>query len=134
MFSYTANVLQISVTQGPTAYEILYSTSTAGGEVTLSQSCDLHGPASSASEIVCTASAMVSIGDTSTATKTTETLTRSDDFNYAQIPITAGASKLPTGSATCTSSDSGAAPTGITEIYKVMVPVGAAIMAGAAFM
>lgn len=102
--------------------------------MTLSQSCDLHGPASSVSEIVCTASVMVSVDGSSTATKTTDTLTRSDEFNYAQIPITAGASNLPSGSATCTSSDSGAAPTGITQVYKVMVPVGAALMAGAAFM
>lgn len=130
---FVANVFQIFVTQGPTAYEVLYSTSTLGGEVTLSQSCDLKGPTSSASEMVCTASLMVSLEGTSTASKTTETLTRSDEFNYAQIPITAGASNLPSGSATCTSSDSGAAPTGITEIYKVVVPVGAAIMAGAAF-
>lgn len=132
--SLVSNSLQIFVTQGPTGYEILYSTSTLGGEVTLSESCDLRGPASSATEMVCTASAMISVEGTSTESKTTETLTRSEDFNYAQIPITAGASNLPSGSATCTSSDSGAAPTGITEIYKVVVPVGAAIMAGAAFI
>lgn len=85
-------------------------------------------------ELVCTASIKISAGDVSTSSSTVETLTKSDDFLYAPIPITAGADKLPAASASCTSSDSGAMPTGITEVYKVIVPVGAAVMAAGAFM
>lgn len=80
---------------------------------------------------------MVSVGGQSTATSTVETYAGTQyDFQYAPVAITAGAEKLPTGSApascTETASGGGAAPTGIRkEIYKVIVPVGAVLAAGA---
>ena len=130
------NNLQFTVTQGPTVYEINYSTSTLGGQVAISESCDLDGPSGSFTQAVCTVSFMVSAGGSKTASSTQTTVSGTGyDFQYAQIPITAGAEKLPTGSATCTDTSTGgaAAPTGIVrkDIYKVIVPVGAALAAGA---
>ncbi|CZT23420.1 uncharacterized protein RCC_09134 [Ramularia collo-cygni] len=131
-----------TVTQGPEIYEMAYETSTAGGRLTVSQSCDLDGPVGSFTRAVCEYSFLVSVAGTQTKESSTTTIfgTQSD-FQYAQLPITAGAEKLPSVSAACTataaaatdtSSGGAAAPTGIrSEIYKVMVPVGAVLAAGA---
>lgn len=125
----------MTVTQGPGLYEVAYETSTLGGQVSISQSCDLDGPSGSFTQAVCTYSFDVSVGGRSTSSSSSTTVSGTQyDFQYAQIPITAGAEKLPSGPATCTetASPGAAAPTGITkEIYKVIVPVGAVLAAGA---
>lgn len=51
-------------------------------------------------------------------------------MNYYQVPITAGANKV-NGLASCTSTGNAAAPTGVVEVFKVLVvPGAAAILAG----
>lgn len=52
---------------------------------------------------------------------------------WFQVPITAGAEKLPAEGATCTAEGNAAAPTGMAGLYKVVaVPGAAALFAGAA--
>ncbi|GIZ42188.1 hypothetical protein CKM354_000546600 [Cercospora kikuchii] len=129
--------LTATVTIGPTAYEFVYATSIYGGKGTIAQSCDLDGPSGSFTAATCTASVYASVGGQETATSTVSTITDTAEFTYAQIPITAGASNLPSAGATCDaaeSSDSAAAPTGMVELYKILVPVGAAVVAGAGAM
>ncbi|KAF7192581.1 hypothetical protein HII31_06090 [Pseudocercospora fuligena] len=126
-----ASDVELTVTQGPSQYVIQYSTSSMGAVIAFSQSCSLNGPSGSASEVVCTDSISGSIAGQSTATSGTTTLTNMDDFNYAPIPITAGAEKLPSSGASCTAtptSEAGAAATSVSEIYKIIVPVGAAVV------
>lgn len=119
---------QVTVTQGPTAYQFEYGTSLQGVKATISESCDLQGPSGSFTQAVCTASFSASGQGESTSSSTVSTVTDTDFFTYAQVPITAGASKLPTGSATaCSASDNAAVATGISEVYKIIVPVGAAL-------
>lgn len=78
---------------------------------------------------------MAGLDGKSTATSSSTTISGTQyDFQYAEIAVTAGAEKLPTGPATCTetASPGAAAPTGIKkEIYKIIVPVGAVLAAGA---
>lgn len=114
---------------------MVYETSTAGGVAAISQSCDLDGPSGAFTQAVCSYSLMLSAFGESTATASSTTLFGSQSgLQYAPVGITAGAEKLPSGPATCTETSSGsaAAPTGIRkEIYKIIVPVGAALAAGA---
>lgn len=121
---------QIMVTQNPSEYEFAYATSTLGGQITLSQSCSLDGPSGSASQMICSASYRVSAGGQATGSTTVETLTNSDDFNYGQIPITAGAEKLPSAGTSCTvtQEQGAAAPTCVSEVYKIIVPVAAGLV------
>ncbi|KAI5359306.1 hypothetical protein Slin15195_G069340 [Septoria linicola] len=127
--------LTATVVLGPTAYEFIYATSTLGGIVTIAQSCDLEGPSGSFTAASCTASLDVSAAGVATATTVTTSITDSAEFMYAPIPITAGASLLPSAGASCSATaDSGAAPTGVVELYKILVPVGAALAAGAGAM
>lgn len=147
------NTLQVTVTQGPTSYRILYSTSSQGVAASVSESCDLAGPSGSFTQAVCTGTLSISGPGLQTAKSTKTTITNTDQFNYAPIPVTAGVEKLasgscaaretstssPTGStgsaaspassgASSTSSGSGAAATGISEVYKVIVPIGVAMV------
>lgn len=136
-----------TVVVGPSAYQFEYATSTLGAQITLKQDCDLAGPSGSFTAATCTASVYGSAAGASTSTQTVVTETNSAFFQYAPIPITAGASKLPSAGATCdaaaqssvdaaqtTSSGSAAAPTAMAELYKILVPVGAAVVAGAGAM
>ena len=52
----------------------------------------------------------------------------SESLSYGTIAVTAGASKL---TATSACSAGGAVATAVAEVYKVVVPVGAAMIAGA---
>jgi hypothetical protein len=118
-----ANILpQILATYGPNSYEVSTEATQDGTAVTLLETCSL----TSNTEAVCSFSVGVSIGGQRTATASTTTLTK---INHYQVPITAGASKLPN-TAACTNSPNAAAPTGITDVYKVLI-VPAAILAGA---
>jgi hypothetical protein len=118
-----ANIVpQILATYGPNSYEVSTEATQDGTAVTLLETCSL----TSNTEAVCSFSVGVSIGGQRTATASTTTLTH---INHYQIPITAGASKLPS-TVSCTNSPNAAAPTGITDVYKVLV-VPAAILAGA---
>lgn len=117
--------------------------------MTLKEDCDLDGPSGSFTGATCTASVYASVAGTETSTSTVKTVTDSSYFSYAPVPITAGASKLPSAGATCnaaapssadvakssssssTASGSAAASTVMAELYKVLVPVGAAVVAGA---
>ncbi|KXS94245.1 hypothetical protein AC578_8813 [Pseudocercospora eumusae] len=128
----SASDIEVTVTQGPSQYVIQYSTSSMGAIIAFSESCSLNGPSGSASEAVCTDSLFGSVAGQSTATSGTTTLTNMDDFNYAPIPITAGAEKLPSSGASCTATPTSkagaAAATSVSEIYKIIVPVGAAVV------
>ena len=107
-------------------FEISSATQVNGAKATLVESCSLAGT----TEAVCSASVYVSADGKHTASSTVSTASGSDF--YAQVPITAGASKI-SGLGQCTATaGSGAAPTGISEVYKVVVvPAAAALLAGA---
>lgn len=145
---------QATVILGPSAYAFIYATSTAGGLITIAESCDLDGPSGSFTGATCTASVYASIAGVSTSSATVATITDDAEFfSYAPVPITAGASSLPTAGATCDSaaaaaatqterggedaertSSAGAVPTArVGEVlYKILVPVGAAVVAAGA--
>lgn len=145
---------QATVILGPSAYAFIYATSTVGGLITIAESCDLDGPSGSFTGATCTASVYASIAGVSTSSATVATITDDAEFfSYAPVPITAGASSLPTAGATCDSaaaaaatqterggedaertSEAGAVPTArVGEVlYKILVPVGAAVVAAGA--
>lgn len=145
---------QATVILGPSAYAFIYATSTAGGLITIAESCDLDGPSGSFTGATCTASVYASIAGVSTSSATVATITDDAEFfSYAAVPITAGASSLPTAGATCDAeaaaaatqtergdedaertSSAGAVPTArVGEVlYKILVPVGAAVVAAGA--
>lgn len=145
---------QATVILGPSAYAFIYATSTAGGLITIAESCDLDGPSGSFTGATCTASVYASIAGVSTSSATVATITDDAEFfSYAPVPITAGASSLPTAGATCDveaaaaatqtergdedaerTSSAGAVPTArVGEVlYKILVPVGAAVVAAGA--
>lgn len=145
---------QATVILGPSAYAFIYATSTAGGLITIAESCDLDGPSGSFTGATCTASVYASIAGVSTSSATVATITDDAEFfSYAPVPITAGASSLPTAGATCDAeaaaaatqtergdedaertSSAGAVPTArVGEVlYKILVPVGAAVVAAGA--
>ncbi|KAK3066932.1 hypothetical protein LTR53_016496 [Teratosphaeriaceae sp. CCFEE 6253] len=118
-----------SVTEGPTMYMFSYSTSTAGAKGTYAESCSLSG----SSYAVCAATLSLSAQGTSTKTSTSTTLTGSQ-LHYGQFAITAGAEKLVR-AGSCTQSGNAAAPTGVLEVYKVLVvPAAAAMVAAGALL
>lgn len=145
---------QATVILGPSAYAFIYATSTAGGLITIAESCDLDGPSGSFTGATCTASVYASIAGVSTSSATVATITDDAEFfSYAPVPITAGASSLPMAGATCDAeaaaaatqtergdedaertSSAGAVPTArVGEVlYKILVPVGAAVVAAGA--
>ncbi|KAK3721782.1 hypothetical protein LTR37_002947 [Vermiconidia calcicola] len=118
----------VRATYGPSYFGISTEAETAGIRATLVQTCSLDGTTLA----VCSASIGASADGMSTSGTTT--ITRSGtDVHYFQVPITAGANKLP-GSASCTSTAStgaAAAATGIVDVYKVLVVPAAALLAGA---
>lgn len=109
-------------TYGPSSYEVSTAATVDGTAAILSETCSLDGT----TQAVCSASISVSLPGTSTATHSQITLS---DINFYQVPITAGASKLPA-STSCTN-ENAAAPTGVTDIYKVLVVPAAVVAAGA---
>ncbi|KXL48836.1 hypothetical protein M433DRAFT_376628 [Acidomyces richmondensis BFW] len=121
-YSITADV-----TEGPTSYQFNYATSTNGASGSYTESCSLRG----STYAVCSQSITLSADGTSTATSTTVTASGSD-IHYGTFPITAGASKLASATGSCKSSGNAAAPTGMAEVYKVLVaPAAAAAVLGA---
>ena len=66
-----------------------------------------------------------------------QTTIAGNDLVYAQVPITgnlealAGATGVCSLDASATRSGSGAVATRVSEVYKVIIPVGAALLAGA---
>ncbi|EME83031.1 uncharacterized protein MYCFIDRAFT_215171 [Pseudocercospora fijiensis CIRAD86] len=126
--SQAPNVV-LTVTQGPSKYEYSYSTRTGGGVLSLAQSCALDYESSTIKQAVCSAVISISAGRTKTQSSTVETLTASPVFNIKEIPITAGAEKLPSAGASCTATEEeGAAATQVSQVYKVLVPVGMAVV------
>lgn len=98
--------------------------------VTITQSCDLQ-PTSSAS---CSVMIKASLdGDKEQTSSTFAYSGPEAEQKWKQVPITAGAGKLPAEGATCTANGNAAAPTGMVGLYKVVVvPGAAALLAGAA--
>lgn len=116
---------QATATYGKDSYEFSTATSADGVQVTISESCSLKGT----TQAVCTESFSASGSGTSTASKTTVTLS-GDQLHYYQVPVTAGADKL-SGNGQCTATGNAAAPTAMSNVYKVVVvPGAAALMAG----
>jgi hypothetical protein len=113
---------QILATYGPNSYEISTAATQDGTAVTLLETCSI----TSNTAAVCSFSIGAHIGGQSTSTSSSTTLT---SINHFQIPITAGATKLPA-TAACTAAANAAAPTGLVDVYKILV-VPAAILAGA---
>lgn len=100
-----------------------------GAVATFVQTCLLTG----STEAACSASIYASAQGSSTKTTTTTTLT-GNELDFHQVPITAGAALLDStfaAAGTCTTSGNAAAPTGILEVYKVLVVPGAAALLGA---
>lgn len=101
--------------------------------LSLTQSCALDYESSTIKQAVCSAVISVSAGRTRTSSSTVETLTASPVFNVEEIPITAGAEKLPNAGTSCTATEEeGAAPTRVARMYKVVVPVVVAVGAALA--
>ena len=75
--------------------------------------------------------------DGQSSTANLRTTIAGEDLVYAQVPITgnlealAGATGVCSLDASATRSGSGAVATKVREVYKVVVPVGAALLAGA---
>ncbi len=105
-----------------------YTSSTGGAAAGVTQSCSLSG----SSYAVCANTVSLSVDGTSTVTSATTTASGSQ-LQFAQVPITAGANLLATGS--CKTSGSAAAPTNVMEVYKVLVvPAAAALVAAGALL
>ncbi|TKA75438.1 hypothetical protein B0A55_04883 [Friedmanniomyces simplex] len=118
------------VTEGPTDYQISYATSTGGATGAYTESCSLSG----SSYAVCVATLSLSADGTKTAVSTTATASGSQ-LHYGQFPITAGADKLASATGSCMASGNAAVPTGVMEVYKVLVaPAAAALMAAGALL
>lgn len=100
-------------------------------EVKVTESCDLT-PSSMA---VCSVLVSGSVEDAG-KTKTKDTVTYEGaeaTQKWYQVPITAGAEKLPAAGATCTADGNAAMATAAVDLYKVVVvPGAAALLAGAA--
>jgi hypothetical protein len=60
-------------------------------------------------------------------TSSTTTVLSGTEMRYAQVAVTAGAAKLK--DACTTKSGNAAAPTGVVDVYKVLVVPAAAVMA-----
>ncbi|KXT05266.1 hypothetical protein AC578_8351 [Pseudocercospora eumusae] len=124
----------ITVTQGPSKYEFDYSTVAAGEVISVTQSCALDYESSTIRQAVCSAFVSVSARRTRTQTSSVKTLTASPVFNVEEILITAGAEKLPSAGSSCTATEEeGAAATQVSQVYKVLVPVGMAVVGALVF-
>lgn len=124
---------EMTYTQRPTAYNFDLTTSLFGINLVASASCDLQGTSPSWTAEVCTASVSARGSGTSTSDSTTTTFNTAPTL--AALSITGGASNLPTGSATCsTNNDGAAAPTASAVVYKVLVPVAAAVVGAGALL
>lgn len=119
-----------------------------GGSGTVTQSCKFDGPSPSFTQAICSLSAWASLGARRIEiTSTVETVAGSDIPMTAVVPITAGESNTGSTCAPSTSSTTpftrstnmvpsatpstqemeDAAPTGLaSEVYKVLIPIGAA--------
>lgn len=117
--------LTVTATQGPTDYRLVYSTSTDGAQGQISESCKLEGPQNSATSAVCHILYSLSAEGRSTSTSFVTSIPGSS-LNYEAVTLTANAGALA--SATACESGSGAAPTAFAQVYKVVVPIGAAVV------
>lgn len=101
----------------------------------MSQSCTIEGTSTDTSAVCSMAESISFNGRSSTASM--QTTIAGNDLVYAQVPITgnlealAGATGICSLDASATMSGSGAVATRISEVYKVVVPVGVALLAGA---
>lgn len=120
----------VTLTAHPYGFEAVETISTRGAVATFSAQCRFQGTSPSFTAEVCTASVGLSADGQQTATQTAVTSTTA--ITPVALTITGGAEKLPTGSQSCTSTPGAAMPTAAIEVYKVLVPVGAAVAAGLA--
>ncbi|KAI0469976.1 hypothetical protein GGR56DRAFT_156149 [Xylariaceae sp. FL0804] len=116
-----------SATYSGDFFEISSATDISGTKVTLVESCSLTG----STEAACTTSYGATAGNTKTKTSYSTTYTGDVASNkFFQVPLTAGVAALST-TTSCT--DSGAMPTGVIDVYKVLVaPAAAAAILGGA--
>ena len=96
---------------------------------TLIETCSIDGTTAA----VCSAYLAVTSGGKHTKTSSTVTYSGAEVASkFYQVPITAGVQALST-TTSCTGN--AAAPTGVADVYKVLiVPGAAALLAGAAFV
>lgn len=100
----------------------------------MSQSCTIEGTSTDTSAVCSMAESISFNGQSSTANM--KTTIAGNDLVYAQVPITGNLEALAGETGACsldaaaTMSGSGAVPTRVSEVYKVIVPVGAALLAG----
>ena len=125
-FCSNADTTQIYATYGPHSFGISTEAEYMGTKAVLVETCSLAG----STEAVCSASISASANGQEDSTTTVVTKT-GGNVHFFQVPITAGADRL-SGLASCTSTGNAAAPTGMTDVYKVLVAPAAALLAGAA--
>ncbi|KXS94661.1 hypothetical protein AC578_5559 [Pseudocercospora eumusae] len=129
---------------GPTRFELDYATQISGTSYSITQKCDLHGPMSKKRVVGEATSAnchkttkALQPGGTEVDTVIWQEMTQ---LPTATITIIKNADDLPDPTATCDKKASYeiptnvAAPTSVPEVYKVLVPVGAALVAGVGAM
>ncbi|KAF7190539.1 hypothetical protein HII31_08253 [Pseudocercospora fuligena] len=131
---------------GPTGFELDFATQISGTSYSVTQTCDLYGPLSKKRPIGQATSAnchkttkALHPGGAQVDTVVWEVITQ---LPTATITIDRNADDLPDPTATCdekvdrdlTSTKNAAAPTSVPEVYKVLVPVGAALAAGVGAM
>lgn len=117
---------QFLATYGPNSYRSLAQTQVGVFSGRTLFECSFEATTSA----VCTVSASNVLNGYHTATSTTFTATGAAELGYHQIPVTAGASKLFPSEA-CKASANVAMPTGVVDVYKVLVVPGAAALVGA---
>lgn len=101
----------------------------------MSQSCTIEGTSTDTSAVCSVAESISFHGQSWTASM--RTTIAEEDLVYAQVSITGNLEALARTTGTCslgaaaTRSGSGAVAMRVREVYKVIVPVGAALLAGA---
>jgi hypothetical protein len=100
---------QITLTEGPTNFNLVSQTVTAGISASVSETCTIAGTTSA----TCVAAVSASLDGQSSAVTTT-TMLGTDGFNYHPVTITAGAAKLGSAAATTGSASGNAAAPMVT--------------------
>lgn len=126
---------QYTIVEGPSHYSVALSTSTAGVQLSIANTCALYGT----TKAVCRQTVSGSARGTQTSTAPAEYTLNGNDFasHYATFSLTAGGDKIAKATGSCTKpwegSKGAAMPTGITnsDVYKVIVVPAAAIVAAA---
>ena len=137
------SILQVTDILLPTAFQITSNGAIVQGAQSrlsnITGTCDFHGVVGSFTEAVCTSwGTEVWQNRTATAAAGETTVTDARKLRGGIVTVTDGAGLLDLATSACsqnaTSPASGAEATAVVEIYTVMIPVGAALVAGAGIL